>query len=124
MPKFVIDAAMDAALNYIQTNATEMIACSTYPTTFEQATATYALADVVIDSSDFTGPGNGDGTGRKLTVNAQSTITVDASGTFGHVALCSSDTLLAVTTGTSQVLTAGNTVDFPAFDIWEISDPT
>ena len=123
MAKLVADAVLDAALQYLEDNVIEMIACSTQPTTYAEATTTYALADVVLAPSDFTGPANGDTSGRKTTINAKTGITVDNSGTFGHVALCSGSVLLYVTTGTSQVLTAGNTVDFPAWDI-EIADPT
>jgi len=56
-------------------------------------------------------------------VNQQATITVDSSGSAQHVALCSSDTLLYVTTCTAQQLTQGNTVTIPAWDI-EIADPS
>jgi len=121
MAKLVADAVLDAALNYIKNNVVEMIACSTQPTTYEQATATYALADVVMEAADFT---LDDGaSGREVNVAAKTGVTVDASGTYQHVALCSADTLLYVTTGTSQVLSAGNTVDFPAWII-QIADPT
>ena len=122
MARLVADAVLDAALNYIKNNGVTMTACSTQPTTYAEATSTYKLADVTIDSADYTGPADHT-SGRKLTVNAQTGITVDSSGTYGHVAICSSDTLLYVTTGTSQVLTAGNTVDFPAWVI-SIADPT
>ena len=120
MAKWVADVVLDEALDYIKQNATEMIACSTQPTNFLQATSTYALADVVVASGNFT-IANGT-SGRKVTVAATSGITVDSSGTFAHVALCTAATLLYVTTGTSQVLTAGNTVDFPAWAI-QLSDP-
>ena len=121
MAKRVANVVLDASLNYIKQNAIEMIACSTEPTNFTQATSTYALADVVVASANFT---IADGTsGRKVTVAATNGITVDSSGTFAHVALCTAATLLYVTTGTSQVLTAGNTVDFPAWAI-TIADPT
>ncbi len=43
-------------------------------------------------------------------------------GTATHVALADGTRLLYVTTCTSQALTSGNTVNFPAWDI-EIADP-
>ncbi len=123
MAKSVHDDVLDGALNIIKNNCTRMVACSTQPTTYTEANATYALADVTLDSSDFT-LANGDVSGRKATVAAQAGVTIDNSGTFAHVALLdvANSKLLYVTTGTSQVLTAGGTVDFPAWDI-EIADP-
>jgi hypothetical protein len=88
------------------------------------AAPTFALADVTIDSSDFV-KANGDTNGRKVTMAQKTGVTVDSSGTANHIALCNSgdSSLRYVTTCTSQVLTAGNTVTFPAWDI-EIADPT
>ena len=122
MAKIVHDDVLDGAFDIIRSNATLMIACSTQPTTRAEAVSTYALADVAMTSTDFT-KANGDVSGRKLRVAAKSGVTVDANGTFGHVAIVDGTRLLYVTTGTSQVLTAGNTVDFPEWDI-EIADPT
>lgn len=118
---------LDNGLNEIKNNVTRMIACSAEPTTFAEANATYALADVTLDSSDFT-LANGDGAGttpRKCTVGAQSGVTVDTSGTATHVALVdvANSKLEYVTTCTSQALTGGNTVNFPAWEI-ELGAPT
>jgi hypothetical protein len=124
MAKSVHDDVLDAALNYIKNNSTRMIACSTQPTTYVQASTTYALADTVVNATSFT-VANGASGGRKVTATAVAGVTVDSSGTYAHVALVNtaSSKLLYVTTGTSQVLTAGNTVDFPAWAI-TIGDPT
>lgn len=124
MAKSVHDDVLDGAFNIIKNNCTRMTACSTQPTTYTEANATYALADVTMASGDFT-LANGDTSGRKMTVAAKSSVTVDTSGTFAHVALLdvSNSKLLLVTTGTSQALTAGNTVNFPAWDE-EIADPS
>lgn len=124
MAKSVHDDVLDGALNVIKNNCTRMVACSSEPTTFAQANATYALADVTMAAGDFT-IANGDTSGRKVTVGAKAGVTVDATGTFTHVALLdvTNSKLLYVTTGTSQALTSGNTVDFPAWKI-EIADPS
>jgi hypothetical protein len=122
MAKFANDAVMDAALNEIKNNVTLMIACSAQPTTRTEAVTTYALADVAVSSSDIT-LANGDTSGRKGTVAAKTNVTVDTSGTATHVALVDGSRLLYVTTCTSQALTSGNTVNFPAWDI-EIADPS
>jgi hypothetical protein len=133
MAKRVLAAMLDKYLDGFKTGGgsvgpcTRMVACSAEPTTFTEANATYALADVTLAGADFT-IGNGDGAGntpRKVTVAAQNGVTVDASGTATHVALLdvANSLLLLVTTCTSQALTSGNTVNFPAFDI-EVGAPT
>lgn len=121
MAKFVPDATLDSMLDVIEA-ATIIAICSTQPTTYTEAFTTYKLADHVIDSGDFT-TGNGDTSGRKTTVAQQTGVTVDSNGTAAHIALgiSGSSTLLAVTTCTSQVVTAGNTATINAFDL-EIGD--
>ena len=125
MAKSVHDDVLDGALNIVKNNCTKMVACSAQPTTYTEGNATYALADVVMASGDFTAA-NGDTSGRKLTVAAKSAVTIDTSGTANHVALLdvTNSKLLYVTTSTGLALTAGggNTVSFPAWDI-EIADP-
>jgi len=123
MTKFLHDDVLDAQGAYIAANCTRLTVCSTYPTTYAEANATYALADVTVDSADFS-QANGDTSGRKCVVAAQTGVTVDASGTYTHLAHLdvANSKILAVTDGTSQVLTAGNTVDIPAHDI-ENRDP-
>lgn len=124
MAKFAHDDVLDALGDYIIANCTRITLCSQQPTTFAEANATYALADVTVDGSDFS-QANGDTNGRKTTVAAQNAVPVDASGTSNHVALLdvANSKLLYVTTHTGQTLTSGNTVNIAAFDI-EIADPT
>jgi hypothetical protein len=122
MGKLVHDDFLDGAFNILKNNANIMTACSAQPTTRAEAVTTYALADVTMASGDFT-IANGDTNGRKVTIAQKTGVTVDANGTANHVALCDGTRLLLVTTCTAQVLTAGNTITFPAFDD-EISDPT
>ena len=124
MAKSVHDDVLDSALNYIKNNATRICVCNAEPTTYTQAVTTYKLAIKTIISTDFTGPANGDISGRKLTSNQHTGITVDTTGTATHIALADSATskLLFVTTCTSQALTAGNTVTIPIWDD-EIVDP-
>ena len=124
MAKLVHDDVLDSALNYIKNNSTRICVCNAQPTTYTEAVTTYKLAIKTIISTDFTGPANGDISGRKLTSNQHTGITVDTTGTATHIALADSATskLLFVTTCTSQALTAGNTVTIPAWDD-EIADP-
>lgn len=124
MAKAIPDAVLDKTLDEIAT-ATHQIACSAQPTTFTEANATYALADVTLTSGDFT-KANGDTSGRKVTTGAKTGALIDASGTATHIALVrvADSTLLYVTTCTSQALTANgsNTVNFPAWKV-ELADP-
>jgi hypothetical protein len=120
MAKTLDNTVLDAAETVID-NTTEITITSAHPTNFA-GIAAVALADVVVDSSDFT-PGDGDVSGRKVTVSAQSTITIDSSGDATHVVGDDASTLLWATTCTTQTLTAANTVNIPAFDI-ESSDPS
>jgi hypothetical protein len=124
MAKAVHDDVLDGAHDIIRNNCTRMVACSAQPTTYTEGNSTYALADVTMASGDFT-KANGDVSGRKLTVAAKSGVTVDTSGSATHIALLdvTNSKLLYVTTCTTQALTSGNTVNFPAWDI-EIADPT
>lgn len=67
---------------------------------------------------------NGDVSGRKNTLDAQTGISITTSGTATHVVISNNtDTMYLVTTCTSQVLTSGGTVDTNAF-AHEIGDPT
>jgi len=121
MSKWANDLVMDAALDYIA-GATVMHACTTLdatPTLAEVSAA--SLADVAMAGGDFS-KANGDTNGRKVTVAAKSAVPVDASGTAVDIALVDGSVVRYVTTCTSQVLTSGNTVNFPAWDI-EIADP-
>lgn len=127
MAKWANDNVMDAALNYVATG-TLLTVCSAQPTTYAEASSTYKLADVVMTAGAGNGDyvlADGDASGRKLTVQQQSSMDIDTSGTATHVAISisGSSTLLYVTTCTSQVLTSGGTVTVPAWDI-EISDPS
>lgn len=121
MGKATADAVFDAALDKIAT-ATILTVCSAQPTTRAEAVATFALADVAVDGTDFT-KSDGDVSGRKVRVAAQNGVPIDTSGSATHIALCDAASLLEVTTCTSQALTAGNTVNIPAHD-YEFTDPT
>lgn len=132
MAKWCDDDNMDAMLNRIKNNTTRISLCTAQPTTYAEATTTYdggaskyKLAIATISSTDFTGPADGDSSGRKLTVNEVVGMTIDASETANYIALSDSSNseLLYVTTCTAQVLTAGNTVTIPAWKI-TVTDPS
>lgn len=127
MPKFVIDAAMDAELDYLA-DCDLVVVCSTYPTTYTEAATTYKLADIAVTAGNGNGDftiADGDTSGRKLTTLQQASIPIDADGDATHIAWLKStgSVLKRVTTCTTQGLTSGGTVTIPAND-HEIADPT
>lgn len=135
MAKFVIDNAMDAALAYIADLADRLIVCAGQPASYSEATTNLGtgagkkLGDIAITPGAGNGDmtiGNGDTSGRKLRVLAQTAIDVDVSGTADHVALVddgASALLMVTTLSSSQAVTAGNTMETAAFD-YEIPDPS
>jgi hypothetical protein len=116
MGKWQNDLMLDAALDYLKNNAVLLTVCSTQPTTYAEASATYKLADVTIDSADFTHSG-GVINGRRTTIAQQADILIDATGDAQHIALCSGAALLYVVTCATQSLTSGNYVTVPAWDV-------
>ena len=118
MAKYQIDAMLDSALSYISTNATELYVCTAEPT--DRANA-IAISLIGAATPSFTGPVNGDTSGRKLTVDEEASVAITGSGDATHIALCSGTTLLYVTTCTTQTLASGGTVTVPLWDI-EIAD--
>lgn len=121
MSKFAQTSVLDALLDKVATGVT-MTVCSTQPTTYTEATATYALASVTMSGGDYT-KAAGSPNGRKVTIGSKSGVSVSASGTAQHVAICDGSTLLYVTTVTSQALTSGNTVTIPSWTI-TVADPS
>jgi hypothetical protein len=126
MAKLIPDAIIDLQLGPIAA-ADRLFICSAQPATYAEASATYDLATHTltadIGGGDFTA-GDGDTSGRKLILAAQASLTVDHDGTATHYVLGKSgDTSLRlIGTLTNQVLTSGNTVNFPATDVDEVRD--
>lgn len=124
MAKLVPDAQLDAMLT-ILANSNKVVICSTQPTTYTEANATYALGAKTITAGTagaFT-LANGDTDGRKITMAQQTAVSITATGSAQHIALVDTTTssLRAVTTCTTQAVTSGNTATINAFDI-ELSD--
>lgn len=121
MAKTIDDSVLDAALNETAT-ATALRVCAGQPVSVADA-ITKTLATETMTGGDFT-IANGDTSGRKTTVAAQTGLSVTTSGTADHVSLDDGiDLLLVTTTASAVVLTASGTVDVSAFD-QEIADPT
>lgn len=115
MAKWASTLVLDPGLQYIKDNCILMVECSAQPANYSEATTTYALADVAMTSDDFALAN--DSNGRKLTVSAKNGVTVDTPGAAICTALCSSDTLLYVTTHDSKSL-----VDSVNIGSWKINN--
>lgn len=122
MAKWCNDLVMDAALSYIRTNSTLMVACPSQPATFAAAQSS-KLCEVAMVSGDFT-IADGSVSGRKVTVGAKSGIAILAGGDATHVALLDvpNSALIYVTTDTLVTLPVSGTVNISAWAI-EIGDP-
>jgi urease beta subunit len=123
MAKSAIPDMLDAALSFIRTNATKMVACTGQPLTFADANTTMKLAEITMAPADFT-LANGVTSGRRVTVAAKANVAVTTAGTANHVALVdvAGSRLLYVTTAPAQTLAAASTVSFGTWDI-EINNP-
>ena len=116
MTKYTAPAVLNAALAELAT-ATRLTICSASPANFA-GIAAVRLAEVTIDGSDFTQ--SNEGTGRKVTVQAQGPFPIDASvdDTATHVALHNGSVLLHVTEITpNRPLLDPGTVSTPDFNI-------
>jgi len=123
MGKVAFNEFYSAVFDVIENNVDEIYVCSQEPANFTEATSTYALGKADVDSDDFT-QGDGDVSGRKLTVGAI-TVTGSGDGTGNHLALVDqvNDVLYYVTTCTSVGIENAVEQEFGAWDI-EILDPT
>ena len=114
----ISNAALDSALEVID-NATTLHICSTEPASFA-AVSGVSLGDAAVT---FTGPVDGDVSGRKVTVSAITTQPVTGTGTATYWALVDGTTLYATgALDSPQGVVSGNTFSLAAFDI-EIRDP-
>lgn len=120
MAKWVNSNVLDSGLNYIKTNATKMYLIKAYTAGDSYATViSNALnAGVTMASTDYT-LGNGASSARTLTTAAGKSDTANASsGATPNLHIAWTDgsaNVLWVTDETSdQVVTSGNTINFPA----------
>lgn len=122
MTNFVVDASMDAALDYVADAATHLHVCSGDPAD-RAAVLTNSLGNVAIDNTDFTNA-NGDVSGRKHTIAQQEITAASASGTAAVVAIIDGSALLQKhDLSATQGITSGNPITVSAFQR-EIRDPS
>jgi hypothetical protein len=112
---------MDAALNLLRASCVTLTVCKGDPDTRAKAYTSSKLADIAVSDSDMTIAASG--TGRKVTMGAQNSVSVDANGSAEAICIVDATRLLLKTTCTKQALTSGNKVNIPAFKL-AISQPT
>lgn len=116
------DTVLDSPLTKIKTECIKMRLCSeTEPGSLATAIVD-TLASAVLASTDFYVV---DGTvdGRMATTATQSDLTIDTTGTAGHVVLDDGTTMQVISTNTPQVVTSGGTVTINPFNMI-FRDPT
>jgi len=117
MSKLTDDSVMDAALAVLQT-ANDYHICSGNPLDRADVLAN-SLANV---APTFIGPADGSISGRRITVETKSGVSVTASGTAATACLIDGTTLLDKTDlAATQAVTIGNEITIQAWD-HEIAD--
>ena len=104
------DRVYDNGLTVLDTEVSHLYICSQEPTTYAQASSTYALG--VKATPTVSAPGARTPNGRKVTVTAITDGTVSATGTATHYAMVDSTNSRLLATGalsSSQAVTSGNT---------------
>ena len=119
--KFVPDDVIDVLLDEVATS-TRMDVVDDVGTPTDLSGTLANVAMVAGDGNDYT-IAAGDTSGRKVTMAAKAGVSITGTGTALHVVLSLAAVIKDITTCTSQVLTSGGTVDFPAWD-HEVLDPT
>jgi hypothetical protein len=127
--KWANDAVASAALDWIKANGPKMYVCTTAVSASSVVTyaaiVAAALTGAITTALASVSETSGDTSGLKLVVPQAASVAVTASGTAARVALVNSagsGTATYITTCTAQVLTSGNTVTVPVWDI-EVRDP-
>ena len=115
---FLNDRVYDNGLTVLDTEADKLYICSTEPTTYAQATTTYALG--VKNTPTVSAPGARAGGGREVTISAITDGSVTANGTAGFYALvdsANSRLLAAAALASTQSVTSSNTFTLTSFKI-------
>ena len=122
--KEFLDAMLDLQADDLIANGNLMVLCSAHPTDYNDAVNVVDLADVALVGGDYT-KAAGDVDGRKVTIAEQLAVPVDHNGIGTHVVIVDTVGVVikAVTTCTNVDVSAGGTVDLPAWKI-TLRDPT
>jgi hypothetical protein len=119
MSFFVHDDVLENGPQHIIDNGDKMTVVSGDPTTYAAANATNMLAEQTgLDSGDYAFA-DGDTSGRKLRILAQSITSATNTGTGAHICIldtANSAILLKTEIEPDHSITSGNQVDVPEFD--------
>ena len=124
MAKELHNDVLDAALAEVAT-CTNLSFCSSQPVDYSGIAAVKLLGTTLTagdGGGDYT-IADGNVSGRKVTVSAQTGMVPTGDGTVTYAVLDDGITLLVATTVTPQAVTTAQTWDSPAFTV-EIGDPT
>lgn len=115
------DNTLDNGLNAIKNNSDKVYICSADPTTYTEATSTYALGNNNFGAGSVAGaPAAHSPNGRQITVNAITAGSITATGTATKWAVVTSGSTRLDANGSlsaSQGVTNGNTFTLAAFVI-------
>lgn len=120
---FLHDDVLDDGLQQITDNGNRLYICSQEPTTYTDASSTYALGNKA--SLSVAAPSNRSPSGREVVVSAITDGSVTATGTATHLAVVdtvNSKLLATQALAASQAVTNGNTFTLTQFAIG-IPDP-
>ena len=115
--EFIADYILDLLVSEFDTATTTLWLCSQAPTTYAEASVTYALGSKVGLTVDA--PANRVPNGRQVTVNEITDGTVTADGTGSHWAITKDGTTLMATgpMASPGAVTSGQTFTLDAFEI-------
>lgn len=121
MASILADWAIDNGLNGVHTNADKIYLCSQDPTTFTEATSTYALGNYNFGAGNaFGAPADATPSGRKITSAVVTAGSITGNGTAVKWAVVDSVNLRLLANGSlasSVGVTSGQAFTLPAFDI-------
>ncbi len=128
MTKLIADSVLEGGLTstgskHIKDDSTEIHVVSGDPADRATVLTNSLASNAALTSGDFTGPADGDTSGRKLTKDQETALSIGTSGTAAHICIIDGSEILVKTSVTPQALTSGGTVTINAFDI-EFADAT
>jgi hypothetical protein len=122
-PNFA-NAVIDGGPDFLEANCTRVDICTTEPTTYAEATSTYTVANYTLDGTDWT-IADGDTSGRKITLGAQSGNNGTATGAGNFLAFTDGISVLyAVIDADGDTVNSGSAANITATKVWESADPT
>lgn len=121
MANMISDYILDNGLTKLDTETTHIYLCSADPTTYTEATSTYALGNKNFGAgAAFGSPAAGSPNGRKVTSAAITDGSVTATGSAAKWAAVDATNTRLLANGSlaaAQTVTSGNTFSLASFDV-------